>query len=127
MIRNCWSKCTIVGAVSMADLTQLRDYNKRIDGSVEEELTNLIKGLTCIVSVNDYIGADEDDYIECDSNLIEHEAFEQDNDRDSADEVTNGPSEALDCCFRLSSFRSLQHDSDELTKKLASIIGPIIQ
>ena len=39
VIRNCWRKCAIVGAVTMADLAQLRDYNKRIDGSVEDELT----------------------------------------------------------------------------------------
>ena len=44
MIRNCWSKSSIVGAVTMADLTQLRDYNKRIDGFDEDELTKLIKG-----------------------------------------------------------------------------------
>ena len=29
----------------MADLTQLRDYNKRIDGSVEDEMTKLMEGL----------------------------------------------------------------------------------
>ena len=50
--------------------------------------------------------------IECDSDVIEHEAIENDNDGDSADDVTIGPSEALDRCLRLSSFLSLQHDSD---------------
>ena len=44
-----------------------------------------------------------------------------DNDGDSADEVKIGPSEALDCCLRLSSFLSLHYDSDELTKNLANI------
>ena len=42
-------------------------------------------------------------------------------DGDSADEVTIGPSEVIVCHIRLSSFLSLQHDSDKLTKKLASI------
>ena len=70
MIRNCWSKWAIVGAVTMADLTQLRDYNKRIDGSVEDDLTKLMEGLTCSVSVVDYIGADDDETIECDSDVI---------------------------------------------------------
>ena len=27
VICNCWTKCATVGAVTMADLTQLRDYN----------------------------------------------------------------------------------------------------
>ena len=52
--------------------------------------------------------------------MIEHEAIEHDNDGDSADEVTIGSSEALDCCLRLSSFLSIQNDSDESTKKLTS-------
>uniref|UniRef100_M4B6E2 DDE-1 domain-containing protein n=1 Tax=Hyaloperonospora arabidopsidis (strain Emoy2) TaxID=559515 RepID=M4B6E2_HYAAE len=78
-------------------------------------------GLTCGVSVGEYIGTDDDEPIKCDSDKIEHEAIENDNDGDSSDEVTFGPSEALDCCLRLSSFLSLQHDSDELTKNLASI------
>ena len=56
----------------MADLTQLSDYNKRIDGSVEDEMTKLMEGLTCSVSVVDYIGADDDEPIECDSEVIEH-------------------------------------------------------
>ena len=105
----------------MADLTQLSDYNKRIDGSVEDEMTKLMEGLTCSVSVVDYIGADDDEPIECDSDVVEHEAIKNDNDGDSADEVTIGPSETLDCFLLLSSFLSLQHYSGELTKKLASI------
>ena len=44
--------CAIVEAVTMVDLTQLRDYNKRIDQSVEDQLTKLIEGLTCGVSVD---------------------------------------------------------------------------
>ena len=112
VIRNCWSKCVIVGAVTMAKFTQLHDYNKRIDRFVENELTKLMDGLTCGFSVDEYIGADEDEPIECDSNVIEHKAIENDNDGDSADDVTIGPSEALDRCLRLSSFLSLQHDSD---------------
>ena len=109
------------GGGNDGDLTQLRKYKKRIDGSVEDELTKLMEGLTCSVSVVDYIGADDDDPIECDSEAIEHEAIENDNDGDSADEVTIEPSEALDCCLRLSSFLSLQRASDELMKKLTSI------
>ena len=85
----------------MDDLTQLRDYNKRIDGYVEDELTKPMEGLTCSVSVVGYIGAGDDEPIECDADVIEHEAVENDNDGDSADEVTIGPSEALDCCLRL--------------------------
>ena len=77
--------------------------------------------MTCGVSVGEYVGADDDEPIECDSDVIGHEAIENDNDCDSTDEVTIGPSEAIDCCIRLSSFLSLQHDNDELTKKLASI------
>ena len=111
----------------MADLTQLRDYNKRIDGSVEDDLTKLMEGLTCSVSVVDYIGADDDEPIECESDVIEHEAIESDNDGDSTDEVTIGPSEALDCFLRLSSCLSLQHGSDELKKKLASITEHVRQ
>ena len=105
----------------MADLTQLRHYNKRIDRSVKDKLSKLMEGLTCGVSVGEYIGADDDEPIECDSVVIDHEAIKNDNDVDSAVEVTIGPSEALDCCLRLSSFLSLQNESDELTKKLASI------
>ena len=52
VLRNCWSKCVIVGAVMMAYLTQLRDYNKRIGRSVEDELTKLMEGLTCAISVD---------------------------------------------------------------------------
>ena len=59
--------------------------------------------------------------------MIEHKAIENDNDSNSADEVTIGPSEALDCCLRLSSFLSLQHDSGKLTKNLASITEHVRQ
>ena len=121
VICNCWRKCVIVGAVTMDDLTQLREYNKRIDRSFEDELNKLMEDLTCGTSVGEDIGADDDEPIECDPDMIEHEAIENDNDGDRADEVTIGPSEALDCFLRLSPFRLLQHDSDELTKKLASI------
>ena len=109
----------------MADLTQLRDSNKLIDGSVEDELTKFMESLTCSVSVIDYIGADDDKPIECESDVIEHEAIENDNDGDSADEVTIGPTEALYGCLRLSSFLSLQHSNDKLTKKLASITDQV--
>ena len=34
VIRNCLSKCDIVEVVTMVKLTQLLDYNKRIDLSV---------------------------------------------------------------------------------------------
>ena len=71
--RNCSSKCFIVGAVTMIDLTQLRDYNKSIDRSVENELTKLMEGLTCSVRVVDYIGRDDNEPIECDLDVIEHE------------------------------------------------------
>uniref|UniRef100_A0AAV1TWD7 Uncharacterized protein n=1 Tax=Peronospora matthiolae TaxID=2874970 RepID=A0AAV1TWD7_9STRA len=50
----------------MSDLTQLRDYNKRIDRSVEDGLTKLMDGLTCGVSVDEYIGVDDDEPIQCD-------------------------------------------------------------
>ena len=53
--------------------------------------------------------------------MVEHEPIKNDNDGDSADEVKIGPFEALDCFLSLSSFLSLQHDSDELSIKLASI------
>ena len=102
----------------MADPIQLRDYNKRIDESAEDELTNLMDGMTCGFSFVDYIGNDDHEPIECISDVIEHEATENDNDGYSADDVTIGPSEALDSCVRLSSFISLQHDSDKLTKKV---------
>ena len=49
-----------MGAVAMADLTQLRDYNNGIDGTVEDELTKFMEGLTCSVSVVEYICADAD-------------------------------------------------------------------
>ena len=65
------------GAVKMADPTQLHDYNKRIDQSVGDELTKLMEGLTCGVSVSEYIIADDDEPIECDSDVIEHEAIER--------------------------------------------------
>ena len=86
-----------------------------------------MEGLTCGVSVVDFIGADDDKQIECDSDVIEHEAIENDNDGDSADEVMIGPYEAIYCCLRLSSFLSLQDDSEELTKKLASITEHVRQ
>ena len=105
----------------MADLTQLRDYNKSTYRSVEDQLTKLMEGLTCSISVDKYIGADDDEPIECDLDTIERMAVENDSDGGSADKVTIGPSEALECCLRLPSFISLQHESDELTKKLASI------
>ena len=127
VIRNCCSKCAIVGAVTTADLIQRRDYNKRNDVSIEDELTKLMVGLPCIVSVVDYIGADDDEPIDCDSEVIEHEVIENDNDGESSDEVTIGPSKALDCCLRLSSFLSLHLDSDEMTKKLASITEHVRQ
>ena len=66
-----------------------------------------MEGLNCGISVGEYIGADFDEPIECDSDMTEHDAIEDDNDDDSADEVTIGPYEALDCCLRLSSFFSL--------------------
>ena len=58
---------------------------------------------------------------------MEHEAIEEDNDGDSVDEVTIDPSEALDCCLLLSSFLSLQHASDKLTKMQASITDHVRQ
>ena len=72
-----------------------------------------MEGLTCNVSVVDCIGADDDEPIECDPDVIEHEVVKDDNDGDSADEVTIGPSKVPDCCLHLSSFLSLQHDSAE--------------
>ena len=72
VIRNCWRKFAIVGEVRMADFTQLHDYNKSIHRSVDDELTKLMSGLTCIVSVVDYIVVDDDEPIECDSEVIEH-------------------------------------------------------
>ena len=77
--------------------------------------------------VVDYIGADDDKPIDCDSDVIEHTAIDNENDGDSAYEVTIGPSEALDCYLRLPSFLSLQHDSDELAKKMASITEHVRQ
>ena len=68
-----------------------------------------------------YIGADEDEPLECDSDTIECEAVENDSDGDITDEVTIEPSEALKCSHRPPSFLSLHQDSDEMTKKLASI------
>ena len=127
MIHNFRSKCAIVGAVTMADLTQLCDYNKRIDGPAEDELNKLMEGLNWSANVVDYIGADDDEPIDCDSDVREHEAIESDNDGDRADEVTIGPSEAIDCCLRLSPFLSLHHDSDELTKKMTSTTDHVRQ
>ena len=72
----------------MADLTLVHDYNKRIDGSVEDELTKLMDGLNFSVSVVDYIGADDDEAIECESETIELEAVEDDSDGDVDDEAT---------------------------------------
>ena len=60
MICKYWSTYVIVGLVAMANLTQLRDYNKLIDEAVKDKLTKLTGGLTCSVSVVDYIGADDD-------------------------------------------------------------------
>ena len=80
-----------------------------------------MEGFTCGFSVDDYVGSDDGEPIGCDSDTIEREAVENNCDGDSADEVTIGPSEDLECCHRLSSFLSLQHDSDELNKKLSSI------
>ena len=78
VIPSCWSKCSTVGLVAMADLTQLNDYNKSIDGSVEDELTKLVKGLTCSVSVVNYISTDGDEPIESDSDVLKPEAIEKD-------------------------------------------------
>ena len=50
----------------MADITQLRDY-KRIDRSVENQRTNRMECLICVVSVDGYIGVDDDEPIECSS------------------------------------------------------------
>ena len=50
----------------MADITQLRDY-KRIDRSVENQRTNRMECLICVVSVDGYIGVDDDEPIECNS------------------------------------------------------------
>ena len=70
------------------DLTQLRDYNNSIDRSAEDQLTKLMEGLTCGVSVDDIIGADDDEAIECESETIELEAVEDDSDGDVDDEAT---------------------------------------
>ena len=74
---------------------------KCIDRSVEDEQTKLIEGLTCGVSVEKYIGADDDEPIECNSDTIEFKAVENDSDSYSAGEVTIVPSEDLECCLRL--------------------------
>ena len=58
--------CDIVKAVTMAYLTQLRDYNKRIDRSVEDQLTKIMEVSTCGVNVDEYIGTDNDEPIEYD-------------------------------------------------------------
>ena len=39
-------------------------------------MTKLMEGLTCSVSVNDYIGTCDDEPIECDSEVIEHKTME---------------------------------------------------
>ena len=41
-----------------------------------------MEGLTCSVSVVDYIGADDDEPIECESDVMEHGAIEKDNGGD---------------------------------------------
>ena len=106
----------------MTIFAQLRDYNKCIDRSFEYQMAKFKEGLTWGVSVEENIGADIYETIERDSDTIEREAFENESDGDNADEVTIRPSEALECSLRRSSFLSIQHDIDELTKKLASII-----
>ena len=60
-----------------------------------------MEGLTCGISVDEYIGADDDETIECDEITIVCEAVENEINGDSADEVTIVPSEALECCLRL--------------------------
>ena len=64
----------------MADLFQLRDYNKRFDRSVEYQPTRLMENMTCGVSVDKYIGANDDQPIKCDSDMIECEAVENDSE-----------------------------------------------
>ena len=80
----------------MADITQLRDY-KRIDRSVENQRTNRMECLICVVSVDGYIGVDDDEPIECNSDTTQREAVQGYSDGDSADEVTIRSSEALEC------------------------------
>ena len=48
-----------------------------------------MEGLTFSVSVVDYIGADDDESIKCDSDVIEYEAIEHDNDGENVDELTD--------------------------------------
>uniref|UniRef100_M4BTK2 DDE-1 domain-containing protein n=1 Tax=Hyaloperonospora arabidopsidis (strain Emoy2) TaxID=559515 RepID=M4BTK2_HYAAE len=110
VICNCWRKCVIVGAVTMDDLTQLCDYNKSINRYAEDELTKLMKGSSCGFSVGGYIDADDDESIKCDSDVIEHEAIENDNDGDSADGVTIGHPRLYTAVSVLSSFLPLQHE-----------------
>ena len=52
-IQASYLKCDIVDAVTMAVLTQLSDYKKRIDRSVEAELTKIMEGLICGVGVDE--------------------------------------------------------------------------
>ena len=105
----------------MVDLTHLRDYNKRIEQYAEDEMTNLMEVLTCGVSVEEYIGLDYNQPIECDLDTLEREAVKNDSGGHSVDEIKIGPIEALKRFLRLSSLLLLQLDSNELTKKLASI------
>jgi hypothetical protein len=128
VIRNCWCKCAIMDPTTIAELTQMRDYSKSVDQSVEGELATLMEGLSCDVTVAQYIDAEDDEPIECDQDTLERAAAADCADEsadesagESVDERTIPPSEALDCCLRLSSFLAMQHDSDEAIKRLSSI------
>ena len=47
----------------------LRDYSNRIDGSFKDDLNKLMESSYSVV---DYIGANDNEPIECDSEVIEH-------------------------------------------------------
>ena len=55
--------------------------------------------MTCGVSVDEFVGAGDDEPIECDSDTIEREAVKDDSDGDSVDSVTIRPSEAQNSAF----------------------------
>ena len=123
-IRNCWEKCDIVDAVTAATMAQQRNYHQALHRSVEDELATLMEALQCSMSISEYIDVDSEETIEGSDETIERcdsNGCGEQGGGDSGDEAVMKPSDALASCMQLASFLALQHDSDEIAKKLASV------
>ena len=127
VIRNCWMKCDIVDGAMASTINQMGEYRNSVNKSVEDDLTSLMESLSCTRTVHEYIDVDDDESIEGNNDTIERDTSSSLDAEEGGNASDNDvkPTDALASCIQVSSFLSLQHDSDDIALKLASVIAYI--